>query len=130
MYGVLNECFTTSYNITGPRSSVEQVWTETAEPQSQLDAVTKESQQITSQIYEWNGKLSESRAVGHNFSVPRQQYQSDIRRIGIIVDGAATARLNMENFDIDPDRKAPGFYAVDSSLAHLSEADQAHAVHS
>ncbi len=43
-----------------------------------------------SQIYEWNGKLSESRTVGYNFTVLRQQYQSDIRRIGFIVDGAAT----------------------------------------
>ena len=79
-----------SSNITDPRSSVEQVRTEIAELQSQLDVATKESQQIMSQIYEWNGKLSESRTVGHNFSVLRQQYQSDIRRIGFIVDGAAS----------------------------------------
>lgn len=71
------------------------------------------------------------------------------------VGGAATARLNMENFDIeiggfkksvsmgggfcgilntittlamsayliDLDRPAPGFYAVDSSLTQLSEAE-------
>lgn len=79
-----------SSNITDPRSSVEQIRKEIAELQLQLDAATKESQQIMSQIYEWNGKLSESRTVGHNFSVLRQQYQSDIRRIGFIVDGAAS----------------------------------------
>lgn len=71
------------------------------------------------------------------------------------IGGAATARLNMENFDIeisgfkksvsmgggycgilntittlamsayliDLDRNAPGFYAVDSSLTQLSEAE-------
>ena len=76
--------------IADPRSRVEQVRKEIAELQSQLDAATQESRQLMSQIYEWNGKLSESRTVGHNFAVLRQQYQSDIRRIGFIVDGATT----------------------------------------
>ena len=79
-----------SSNIKDPRSSVEQVSKEIAELQAQVDEATRESQQLMSQIYEWNGKLSESRTVGHNFAVLRQQYQSDIRRIGFIVDGAAT----------------------------------------
>lgn len=79
-----------SSNITDPRSSVEQVRQEIAELQAQVDAATRESQQLMAQIYEWNGKLSESRTVGHNFTVLRQQYQSDIRRIGFIVDGAST----------------------------------------
>ena len=68
---------------------VNRVRREIAEIQAKLDAATQESQQIMSQIYEWNGKLSESRTVGHNFAVLRQQYQSDIRRIGFIVEGAA-----------------------------------------
>ena len=79
-----------SSNITDPRLSVEQVKKEISELQAQVDAATRESQQLMSQIYEWNGKLSESRTVGHNFAVLRQQYQSDIRRIGFIVDGAST----------------------------------------
>lgn len=79
-----------SSNIKDPRSSVEQVRKEIAELQAQVDEATRESQQLMSQIYEWNGKLSESRTVGHNFAVLRQQYQSDIRRIGFIVYGAAT----------------------------------------
>lgn len=77
-----------STSITDPRASVNHVRKEIAELQAKLDAATKESQQIMSQIYEWNGKLSESRTVGHNFAVLRQQYQSDIRRIGFIVEGA------------------------------------------
>ena len=79
-----------SSTITDPRSSVEQVRKEIAELQAQMDAATRESQQLMSQIYEWNGKLSESRTVGHNFAILRQQYQSDIRRIGFIVDGASS----------------------------------------
>ncbi len=81
-----------SFNITDSRSSVEQARKEIAELQDQLDAATKESRQIMSQIYEWNGKFSESKTVGHNFSVLRQQYQSDIRRIGFIIDGAASIK--------------------------------------
>lgn len=76
-------------NITNPHANVEQVRKNITELQTQLDLATKESQQIMSDIYEWNGKLSESRTVEHNFAVLRQQYQSDIRRIGFIVDGAA-----------------------------------------
>lgn len=78
-----------STSITDHHASVNRVRNEIVELQAKLDAATKESQQIMSQIYEWNGKLSESRAVGHNFVVLRQQYQSDIRRIGFIVEGAA-----------------------------------------
>jgi len=78
-------------NITDPRASIEQVRKEIAVLQAQLDSATKESQEIMSQIYEWNGKLSESRTVGRNFAVLRQQYQSDIRRIGFVVEGAENA---------------------------------------
>lgn len=79
-----------SSNIANPHKSVEQIRNSIANFQAQLNAATKESQQVLSQIYEWNGKLSEARTVSHNFIVLRQQYQSDIRRIGFIVDGAAS----------------------------------------
>ena len=82
-----------SSNTKDPRLSVEQVKKEISELQAQVDAATRESQHLMSQIYEWNGKLSESRTVGHNFAVLKQQYQSDIRRIGFIVDGASTVSL-------------------------------------
>ena len=73
------ETMLSSSNITDPRSNVEQVKKEIAELQTQVDAATRKSQQLMSQIYEWNSKLSESKTVGHNFAVLRQQYQSDIR---------------------------------------------------
>ena len=76
-------------DTTDPRSNVEQVRREITELQKELNAATQESQQLMSQIYEWNSKLSESRTVEYNFSVLRQQYQSDIRRIGFIVEGAS-----------------------------------------
>jgi len=77
-------------NKTSPYTSVEHAKKEIAELQAQIDAATQESQQLMSQIYEWNSKLSESKTVEHNFAILRQQYQSDIRRIGFIVDGAAS----------------------------------------
>lgn len=81
-----------SSNIVDPRTSVERVRKKIAELQAQVDVATKESQQIMSQSYEWNGKLSESKTVEHNFSILHQQYQSNISRIGFIVDGAANTR--------------------------------------
>ena len=79
-----------SSNITDPRTSVERIRKEISDLQTQMDAATKESQQIMSEIYAWNGKLSESKTVEHNLSVLHRQYQADIRRIGFIVDGAAS----------------------------------------
>ena len=79
-----------SSNITDPLLSIERVKKEIAELQTQVDRASQESQQLMSQIYKWNGKLSESKTVGHNFAILRQQYRSDIRRIGFIVDGATT----------------------------------------
>ena len=79
-----------SPNIVDPQASVEQVRKEIAELQKEINSATKESQQLMSEIYEWNGKLSEAKTVAYNFSVLHKQYQSDIRRIGFIVDGAST----------------------------------------
>lgn len=78
-----------SSNISDPHASVDKVRNEIAELQTKLNTAIQESQRLMSQIYEWNSKLSESKTVEHNFSVLHQQYQSDIRRIGFIVDGAA-----------------------------------------
>lgn len=82
------ETILSSFNITDSHKNIDQTREEINALQMQLDIATKESQQIMSNIYEWNGKLSECKTVEHNFSVLRQQYQSDIRRIGFIVDGA------------------------------------------
>lgn len=72
-----------------PRSNVEQVRKRTAELQAQINTAVAESRQLMNQIYELNGKLSESRTVQHNFVILRKQYQADIRRLGFVVDGVA-----------------------------------------
>ena len=57
--------------------------------QQEIDRATKEASEIMAQIYALNGKLSECRTIGHNFEILRQQYQSDVKRIGFIANGAA-----------------------------------------
>lgn len=57
--------------------------------QQEIDRATKEASEIMAQIYALNGKLTECRTIGHNFEILRQQYQSDVKRIGFIANGAA-----------------------------------------
>ena len=65
-----------SSGLTDPRSSIMLVRKEIEKLQAQVDAAARESQQLLSQIFELNGKLSESRTVAHHFDVLRQQYDS------------------------------------------------------
>lgn len=67
--------------------AVNQIHEEINAIQKELNEAATESQKLMSRIYEQNGKLSECNTVIHNFTVLRQQYQSDIRRLGFIVDG-------------------------------------------
>lgn len=69
------------------QDAINTVQEEIATLQKELDTASSESKKIMSQIYEQNSKLSECNTVIHNFSVLRRQYQSDIRRLGFIVDG-------------------------------------------
>lgn len=69
-------------------SGINAIRTEISSIQEQISSATSQSRELMSSIYDWNGKLSECRTMSHNFDVLRQQYQSDIKRIGFIVDGA------------------------------------------
>ena len=75
-------------NALNVDTSIEAVRSEISSIQEKIALATRQSRQLMSDIYEWNGKLSECRTISHNFDVLRQQYQSDIRRINFIVDGA------------------------------------------
>lgn len=70
-------------------SSIEFTREEIAQLQDEINAAAAESRKLMSELYEQNGKLSECRTIRHNFDVLHRQYQSDIHRIGFIVDGAA-----------------------------------------
>ncbi len=114
-----------SANISDPHASIERIRQEIANLQLQLDAAAKESQQIMEQIYEWNSKLSESRTVKHNFTVLRQQYQSDIRRIGFIVDGAANTSTSRKKVKCpicgEETERMPDSAFIDASAAELKK---------
>ena len=114
-----------SANISDPHASIERARQEIANLQLQLDAAAKESQQIMEQIYEWNSKLSESRTVRHNFTVLRQQYQSDIRRIGFIVDGAANTSPSRKKVKCpicgEETERMPDTAFIDASAAELKK---------
>jgi rRNA maturation endonuclease Nob1 len=69
--------------------TIEQIRQHITKLQSMINAATQESNELMTEIYELNGKLSEARTVKHNFTNLRIQYQTDIKRIGFIVDCAA-----------------------------------------
>jgi predicted nucleic acid-binding Zn-ribbon protein len=69
------------------QEAIEKIHKEINSIQEKLDDAASESKNLMSQIYAKNSKLSECNTVIHNFSVLRRQYQSDIRRLGFIVDG-------------------------------------------
>ena len=68
--------------------------------QQEIDRATKEASEIMAQIYALNGKLSECRTIGHNFEILRQQYQSDVKRIGFIANGAQRICLRLEKSEV------------------------------
>lgn len=55
--------------------------------QKELDTAVAKSKKLMSEIYTQNGKLSECNTVLYNFTSLSKQYQSDIKRLGFIVDG-------------------------------------------
>ena len=72
---------------TDVQKLIEEIRREIEGLQKKLEVASRESQQLMSEIYTQNGKLSECNTVIHNFSILHQQYQSDIKRLGFIVEG-------------------------------------------
>lgn len=110
---------------TDVRAVIDNIQKEIAAIQTQLDAASKESQQLMSEIYEQNGKLSECNTVVHNFSVLHRQYQSDIKRLGFIVDGgvgmpAASVKRHCPFCDSEIETKPTPQY-ISASAAELNK---------
>lgn len=76
-------------SISDSQSGIDNLRKKISDLKAKMDSATKESNSIMSEIYKWNGKLSESQTMEHNFSILYRQYQSDIRRIGFVIDGAS-----------------------------------------
>lgn len=85
--GILNAA---NIDISDTKSGIESIRGEIARLQEQINNAVGKSRDLMSKLYEQNGKLSECRTISHNFDVLHSQYQSDIRRISFIVDGAAS----------------------------------------
>ena len=56
------------------------------EIQKQIDTAIKESHSIMAQIYEKNSKLSEANTIEEQFRSLQTQYESDIRRMSLILE--------------------------------------------
>lgn len=76
-----------SHGLSDYQDTVERIHKEIEAIQKKLDEAISESQVLMTQIYKQNDRLSECNTVIHNFSVLRKQYQSDIQRLGFIVEG-------------------------------------------
>ena len=59
------------------------------EIQKQIDTAIKESHSIMAQIYEKNSKLSEANTIEEQFRSLQTQYESDIRRMSLILESEA-----------------------------------------
>ncbi|MEG2012904.1 MAG: AAA family ATPase [Anaerovoracaceae bacterium] len=120
----LEELLATSGD-TNIQKVIKEIRKEIADLRKKLDAASLESQKLMSEIYEQNGKLSECNTVVHNFSVLHQQYQSDIRRLGFIVDGKlhlsnAPAKKHCPFCDSEITMKPTPQY-IDASAAELDK---------
>lgn len=80
-----------SHGLSNYQETVEQIHKEIDALQKKLDEAISESQTLMTQIYKQNDRLSECNTVIHNFSVLRKQYQSDIQRLGFVVEGKINA---------------------------------------
>lgn len=123
-------------NIVDSQTTIARIREKIADLQTQINNATKESQQLISEIYQLNGKLSESKTISYNFSILRQQYQSDIRRIGFIVEGAVSTAPKFQKIKCpicgEMTEKRMGTKFIDASAAelekikrHLSDLDSA-----
>lgn len=67
------------------------------EIQKQIDKAIKESHDIMAQIYERNSKLSEANTIEEQFRSLQTQYESDIRRMSMILESEAKIQNYPEN---------------------------------
>lgn len=77
----------TEHNIADVKTVIDSINTEINSIQQELNTATEKSKELMAKIYHQNSKLSECNTVLYNFHSLSKQYQSDVRRLGFIVDG-------------------------------------------
>lgn len=75
------------YDITSTHTMIDKINKEIQSLQTELNNTTQKSKTLMFKIYELNSKLSECNTILYNFSSLSKQYQSDVKRLGFIVDG-------------------------------------------
>lgn len=75
------------HDISDAQSMIDKISSEIQTLQAELNNATQKSKKIMLEIYQQNSKLSECNTVLYNFHSLSKQYQSDVKRLGFIVDG-------------------------------------------
>lgn len=75
------------HDISDTQTMIEQINIEIHTLQTELNNATQKSKRIMLEIYQQNSKLSECNTILYNFHSLSKQYQSDVKRLGFIVDG-------------------------------------------
>ena len=75
------------HDISDAQSMIDKISSEIQTLQAELNNAAQKSKKIMLEIYQQNSKLSECNTVLYNFHSLSKQYQSDVKRLGFIVDG-------------------------------------------
>lgn len=76
-----------NHNIESIKKVIASINKEIDDIQNELNSANVKSKKIMSEIYSQNSKLSECNTVLYNFDALDKQFQSDVRRLGFIVNG-------------------------------------------
>lgn len=75
------------HDISDAQTMIDKISAEIQALQAELNSATQKSKKLMLEIYQQNSKLSECSTVLYNFNALSKQYQSDVKRLGFIVDG-------------------------------------------
>jgi len=68
-------------------AAVNTIITEIDEVQARISLSVEKSKSLMDEIYAQNSKLTECDTIAARFTILRQQYESDIKRLGFVVEG-------------------------------------------
>lgn len=75
------------HDISDVQTMIDKISIEIQSLQTELNNAAQKSKKLMFEIYKQNSKLSECNTVLYNFNSLSKQYQSDVKRLGFIIDG-------------------------------------------
>ena len=81
------ESLLSKHDISDAQTMIDKISSEIQALQTELNNATQKRKKLMFEIYQQNSKLSECNTVLYNFNSLSKQYQSDVKRLGFIVDG-------------------------------------------